>query len=76
MKTKICFFENSYEIKEVITELNVHEDFIKLTGFIQKILAAQYEYQPTKKSLWAEVSQNGRTIDRYEFICETGLIQL
>jgi hypothetical protein len=70
MKTKICFFEDSYQIKEVTTELNVTEDFIK------KVLAVQYEYRPTTKPLWAEVSQNGRTIDRYEFNYSTGLIKL
>ncbi len=70
MKTKICFFEDSYQIKEVTTELNVHEDFIK------KVLAVQYEYRPTTSTLWAEVSQNGLTIDRYEFNYSTGLIKL
>ena len=70
MKTKICFFEDSYQIKEVTTELNVTEDFIK------KVLAVQYEYRPTTKTLWAEVSQNGLTIDRYEFNYSTGLIKL
>jgi hypothetical protein len=70
MTTRICFFEDSYQFKEVTTELNVNEDFIK------KVLAVQYEYRPTTKTLWAEVSQNGRTIDRYEFNYETGLIKL
>ena len=41
------------------TELNITPDFI------QYKLATQYEYRPTTKSLWAELTINGQ-IERYE----------
>jgi hypothetical protein len=52
-------FEASYQFDTITTELNITPDFI------QYKLATQYEYRPTTKSLWAELTINGQ-IERYE----------
>jgi len=70
MTKRISFFEGSYQFKQETTNLNVSPDFI------QKVLALQYEYRPTTEDLWAEVSENGQNIVRYQFNYQTGLTKL
>lgn len=58
---KVNFYEGSYQFKTVSTELNITESFMEL------ILAKQYEYRPTKESLWCTVVENGIETSRFSF---------
>ena len=46
---KLRFYEGGYLFYSVETELNIAEDFVLMK------LSEQYEYRPTKETLWAEV---------------------
>jgi len=70
MKTTINFCEGSYLYNSVTTDLIVSPDFIEMK------LAKQYEYRPTKESLWATVIQNGKEIRRFELKYGVGLDEI
>ncbi len=52
-KNTARFYEGSYQFKVEKTNLNINE------GFIQYVLAKQYEYRETTESLWADVEVDG-----------------
>ena len=52
-KNTARFYEGSYQFYVEKTNLNINE------GFIQYVLAKQYEYRNTTESLWAEVEVDG-----------------
>jgi hypothetical protein len=66
----VRFYEGSYQFKENKTDLNITEDFI------QMVLAKQYEYRPTKESLWAVVLCSDIEVATYSFEYNTGLTKI
>jgi hypothetical protein len=70
MKTTINFYEGSYQYNSITTELNVNPDFIEMK------LAKQYEYRPTKESLWATIVEDSKEIARYELLYGIGLNEI
>ena len=70
MKTTINFFEGSYCYYSVKTDLNVSPDFIEMK------LAKQYEFRPTKETLWATICKDSKEVARYELAYGVGLNQI
>lgn len=62
----VNFYEGYCQFKSEKTHLNISTDYV------QMILAKQYEYRPTNKTLWADVQISGIT-QRFTFDYKTGL---
>lgn len=71
MKTtnQVSFYEGSYQFKVDNTDLNISEDYIQMQ------LAKQYEYRPTKETLWAETLIAGKK-ERFTFDYQKGLTKI
>lgn len=67
--TTINFYEDSFLYDSITTPLNVSPDFIEMK------LAKQFEYRPTKKTLWATIRQNSKEIARFKFQYGIGLTE-
>jgi hypothetical protein len=67
MTKTINFYEGFYQFDSITTDLNVSPDFIEMK------LAKQYEYRPTKKSLWATVHQGTEEVSRFKLYYGEGL---
>lgn len=70
MTTTINFYEGSYQFNSITTDLNVSPDFIEMK------LAKQYEYRPTKETLWATIHQESKEVSRYKLNYGQGLEQI
>jgi hypothetical protein len=70
MTTTINFFEGSYQFYSITTDLNVSLDFLEMK------LAKQYEFRPTKETLWSTISVNSQEISRHEFKYGIGLSEI
>lgn len=67
---KVSFFEGSYMFKMDQTDLNI------TTGYIQYQLAKQYEYRPTTKTLWAELTDKLGNAQRFKLDYDNNKIEL
>jgi hypothetical protein len=67
---QVRFYEGSYQFKVQTTELNIDTDYIQMQ------LAKQYEYRPTKETLWAELLIAGEKERRFKFDYNTGLTEI
>jgi hypothetical protein len=66
---QVNFFEGSDCFRTERSELTISE------GFVEMVLARQYEYRPTTQDLWAEVRTPEATT-RYQLIQGVGVIDI